>query len=54
VKAAAAWAMGVGDEVCWRLFVAPASITRVAVGEGGPSLHGFNDVAHLGAGEASS
>jgi len=47
VKAAAAWAMGVGDEVCWRMFVAPASITRIGVGDRGPSLHGFNDVAHL-------
>jgi broad specificity phosphatase PhoE len=47
IKAAAAWAMGVGDEVTWRLFLAPASITRVAVGDRGPSLHGFNDIAHL-------
>ena len=47
IKAAAAWAMGVGDEVSWRMFVAPASVTRIAVGERGPSLHGFNDVSHL-------
>ena len=47
IKAAAAWAMGVGDEVSWRLFLAPASVTRVAVTERGPSLHGFNDVSHL-------
>ena len=47
IKAAAAWAMGVGDEVSWRMFVAPASATRIAVGDRGPSLHGFNDVAHL-------
>lgn len=47
IKAAAAWAMGVGDEVSWRMFVAPASVTRIAVGDRGPSLHGFNDVAHL-------
>jgi len=47
IKAATAWAMGVGDEVSWRLFLAPASITRIAVGDRGPSLHGFNDVAHL-------
>jgi len=52
IKAAAAWAMGVGDEVSWRLFLAPASITRIAVGERGPSLHGFNDVAHLARVEA--
>ena len=27
IKAAVAWALGVGDEVTWRLFVRPASIT---------------------------
>lgn len=47
IKAAVAWAMGVGDEVSWRMYVAPASVTRIAVGDRGPSLHGFNDVAHL-------
>ena len=47
IKAAAAWAMGVGDEVAWRMFVAPASVTRIAVSSRGASLHGFNDVAHL-------
>ena len=47
IKAAAAWAIGVGIEVSWRMFVAPASVTRIAVGDRGPSLHGFNDVAHL-------
>jgi broad specificity phosphatase PhoE len=47
IKAAVAWALGVGDEVSWRLFLAPASITLVKIGGAGPSLHGFNDVAHL-------
>lgn len=47
IKAAAAWAMDVGIEVSWRMFVAPASVTRIAVGDRGPSLHGFNDVGHL-------
>jgi broad specificity phosphatase PhoE len=47
IKAAVAWAMGVGDEVSWRMFVAPASVTRIAVGDRGPSLHGFNDLSHL-------
>lgn len=47
VKAAVAWAAGVGDEVSWRMFVAPASVTRIAVGDRGPSLHGLNDVGHL-------
>lgn len=47
IKAAVAWAIGAGDEISWRMFVAPASITRVAVGARGTSLHGFNDTAHL-------
>lgn len=43
IKAAAAWAIGVGDEVTWRLYVAPGSITRIAVRPGAPpSLHAFN------------
>lgn len=49
IKAAVAWALGVGDEVAWRLWVAPASVTRIGIGRGGaPSLRGFNDLAHLG------
>src|SRR5690606_28567388 len=47
IKAAVAWALGVTDDVAWRLFVAPASITRIAVTERGPALHGFNQVDHL-------
>lgn len=47
IKAALAWALGVGVEVSWRSFVAQASVTRIAVGERGPSLHNFNDVSHL-------
>jgi broad specificity phosphatase PhoE len=47
VKAALAWALGVGDEVSWRAFVAPASITRIATGGPQPSLHSFNGCAHL-------
>ncbi|MGI9614046.1 MAG: histidine phosphatase family protein [Acidimicrobiales bacterium] len=47
IKAALAWALGVGVGVSWRSFVAQASITRIAVGERGPSLHTFNDVSHL-------
>jgi broad specificity phosphatase PhoE len=42
VKAAVAWALGVDDAVAWRMFVAPGSVSRIAVGESGPSLHGFN------------
>jgi broad specificity phosphatase PhoE len=47
VKAVLAWALGVGDEVSWRAFVAPASINRVATSSPWPSLHCFNSCAHL-------
>jgi len=42
IKAAVAWALGVGDEVTWRLFVAPGSVSQVALRGGRPSVHGFN------------
>lgn len=44
IKAAVAWALDVGDEVAWRLQLSTGSITRVAWGDSGPVLHGFNDV----------
>jgi broad specificity phosphatase PhoE len=47
VKAALAWALGVGDEVAWRCFVATASFTRIGVEPAGPRLLAFNDTAHL-------
>jgi broad specificity phosphatase PhoE len=47
VKAALAWALGVGVEVSWRAYVAPASITRIATNGPRPSLHTFNACAHL-------
>jgi len=53
IKAAVAWALGVGDEVSWRMFLAPASITRVAPSPRGASLHAFNETGHL-AGMAGS
>jgi len=46
LKAAVAWALGVGDEVSWRMFVSNASIVRIAVTRG-PSLHSFGEIAHL-------
>lgn len=46
VKAAVAWALGVGDEVTWRLYLAPGSISRLGLaGRGAPapaSLQLFN------------
>ena len=47
VKAAVAWALDVGDEITWRLYVAPASVTKVAVGPVRRSLHLFNAQDHL-------
>ena len=39
IKAAVAWALGAGDEVVWRLYLATASITRIGWGNDGPVLH---------------
>jgi broad specificity phosphatase PhoE len=47
VKAAVAWTLGVGDEVTWRLWVAPASITRIGTTPRGGILHTFNEITHL-------
>ena len=49
IKAALAWALGVGDEIAWRCFLAPASVLRITIGPGGPMVRSFNDVGHLGA-----
>lgn len=42
IKAAVAWALGVGDEISWRLHVTPASVTRIAVRDGRGVLTTFN------------
>lgn len=47
IKAAVAWALGITDDVTWRLFVSPASITRIDLTARGPVLHTFNQVTHL-------
>ena len=47
IKAAVAWALGVGDEVSWRMFVGLASVTRIAIGDRGPVLTSFNESDHL-------
>lgn len=47
IKAAVTWALGVGDDVVWRMFLSPASITRVSVAARGAVLQGFNDTSHL-------
>jgi len=43
VKAATAWALGVGDDVTWRMYVAPGSVTRVAPRAWGRVLTSFNE-----------
>ena len=42
IKAAVAWALGAGDELAWRLYLATASVTRVAWGNGTPVLRRYN------------
>jgi broad specificity phosphatase PhoE len=44
IKAAAAWALGAGDDMTWRLFVEPGSIGRIGIGERGPHLRTWNEV----------
>jgi hypothetical protein len=48
IKAAVAWALGVGDDISWRLYCAVAAISRVGVGDR-PVLRSFNETAHLSA-----
>lgn len=44
IKAAAAWALGVGIEATWRMFLDLASVTRVGIGMAGtPVLQSFNE-----------
>jgi broad specificity phosphatase PhoE len=43
IKAAVAWALGAGDEMVWRLYLATASVTRVGWGVDGPVLHRYNE-----------
>ncbi len=44
IKAAVAWALGLGVELSWRLHLQTASVTRIGWGNGHPVLHGFNEV----------
>lgn len=46
IKAAVAWALGASDELTWRLFVAPASISEVEVTRRGTVLRRFNETLH--------
>jgi broad specificity phosphatase PhoE len=43
IKAATCWALGLGDEGAWRLYLATASLTRITWGASGPVLARFNE-----------
>lgn len=47
IKAAVVWALGAATPAVWRMYVAVASVTRIALTERGPVLHSFNETAHL-------
>jgi broad specificity phosphatase PhoE len=47
IKAAAAWALGAPDDVVWRMYCAPASITAIRTSGASPTLHSYNVTAHL-------
>jgi probable phosphoglycerate mutase len=42
IKVATCWALGLGDQGTWRLYLATASVTRITWGVEGPVLTGFN------------
>lgn len=50
IKAALAWALSVGDEVAWRMFLVDAAVCRVDTSGPLPLLLAFNEV-HAVAGE---
>ena len=43
IKAATCWALGLGDQGAWRLYLATASVTRITWGAEGPVLNRFNE-----------
>jgi broad specificity phosphatase PhoE len=45
IKAAVAWALDVSDELAWRLYLAPGSVTRIDVRPTGPVLHSYNETS---------
>ena len=46
IKAAVAWAIGLGDDAQWRMFLETASITSIGPGRRGPILRSFNETSH--------
>ncbi|HET6963880.1 MAG TPA: histidine phosphatase family protein [Acidimicrobiales bacterium] len=46
IKAAVAWALGLDDEVQWRMFLDTGSISVIGPGRRGPTLRSFNETGH--------
>jgi broad specificity phosphatase PhoE len=46
IKAAVGWALGAGDSIAWRLWLANASLTVIGWGSDGPVLRRYNLVSH--------
>jgi broad specificity phosphatase PhoE len=44
IKAATCWALGLGDEGAWRLYLSTGSITSISWGTAGPVLNRFNEM----------
>jgi broad specificity phosphatase PhoE len=44
IKAAIAWALDVGEEIAWRMFVLDGSMARIRIDRNGPVLLSFNEV----------
>lgn len=53
IKAALAWALGVGDEVAWRMYLVDAAVCRVDTSGALPLLLAFNEV-HASVGELAA
>ncbi|HEX2299613.1 MAG TPA: histidine phosphatase family protein [Pseudonocardiaceae bacterium] len=52
IKAAVTWALGVGDEVAWRMFLEDAAVCRIDTTGPVPLLLSFNEGGHPSAGRA--
>lgn len=52
IKAAVTWALGVGDEVGWRMFLGDAAVCRIDTRGPVPMLVGFSDTAAVTRAEA--
>lgn len=54
IKAAVTWALGVGDEVAWRMFLSDAAVCRIDTTGPVPTLLTFNDVSHVNGGDRAN